>query len=164
MLVCDKCNLTFPRRIEIDGKMRNLSKRRFCLSCSPFGSRNCRDLTQYEEGFKTCPKCHKKLSLDLFYTRRRGEPDSYCIQCSNRYGRGKLRSVKQQCVDYKGGKCELCGYSRCLAALDFHHTDPAKKKFSISQLRHCEFSFLKDEVDKCILLCANCHREMHYED
>jgi galactitol-specific phosphotransferase system IIB component len=70
------------------------------------------------------------------------------------------RRVKQELVDYKGGECEICGYSRCIKALEFHHRDPAKKDFSISG-KSWGFEKLKDEVDKCVLVCSNCHRELH---
>lgn len=64
-----------------------------------------------------------------------------------------------------GGKCQLCGYNRCLNALDFHHKDPStkdRKYKSISSLiRENSIENGMKEVNKCILLCANCHREVH---
>ena len=68
--------------------------------------------------------------------------------------------VKKKLVEYKGGKCQLCGYDKCIAALDFHHLDPEQKDFTISGGTK-SFEHLKSEVDKCILVCANCHREIH---
>ena len=65
-------------------------------------------------------------------------------------------------VEYKGGKCELCGYSGCIDVLDLHHKDASKKEFGISSsglTRSWEKN--KAEADKCVLLCANCHREIH---
>lgn len=67
---------------------------------------------------------------------------------------------KKLLVEYKGGKCEICGYDKCLAALEFHHIDPDKKDFSISSSSKSIDEF-KLEADKCILVCANCHREIH---
>ena len=63
-------------------------------------------------------------------------------------------------VDYKGGKCEICGYNKCLEALEFHHKDPNEKDFSIAN-NFKSMDKMKTEVDKCLLLCANCHREEH---
>jgi hypothetical protein len=60
-----------------------------------------------------------------------------------------------------GGKCKNCGYSKCLAALDFHHLDKNNKKFNISTMLITSFTKAKKESKKCILLCANCHREFH---
>lgn len=55
-----------------------------------------------------------------------------------------------------------CGYSKCIEALEFHHLDPTEKEFEISDRRSWEA--LTAELDKCILLCANCHREYHSEN
>ena len=69
--------------------------------------------------------------------------------------------AKSKLVEYKGGKCEKCGYNKCVDALDFHHRNPDEKDFSIGG-KSWSFERLKNEVDKCILVCANCHREIHY--
>ena len=63
---------------------------------------------------------------------------------------------------YKGGKCVLCGYNKYLGALDFHHLDPTQKGFEIST-RGLTRSWekIRKELDKCVLVCANCHRELH---
>jgi len=70
--------------------------------------------------------------------------------------------LKKELVSYKGGKCQICGYSRCLVALDFHHIDESTKEFELSQ-RDLTRSWVKiiNEAKKCILVCANCHREVH---
>ena len=70
------------------------------------------------------------------------------------------KRTKIKLVNYKGGKCQCCGYDKCIEALEFHHVDPSKKDFQISGC-HKSFENLKQEVDKCILVCANCHREIH---
>jgi hypothetical protein len=72
------------------------------------------------------------------------------------------RKIKKKAVDYKGGKCESCGYDKCLAALTFHHLDPNKKDFGISDKAHkVGWDRMKKELDKCVMLCANCHHEFH---
>ena len=68
---------------------------------------------------------------------------------------------KIELVKYKGGECEKCGYNKCVAALEFHHLDPTKKEFEISGNSY-SLKRLKEEADKCILICSNCHREEHY--
>ena len=70
------------------------------------------------------------------------------------------KKTKKKLIEYKGGKCELCGYSKCERALEFHHTNPNEKDFSISG-RSLSFDKLKNEVDKCMLVCSNCHSEIH---
>jgi len=71
------------------------------------------------------------------------------------------RRTKLKLIAYKGGKCSTCGYDKdCPTAYDFHHLDPAKKEFRIGG-KTLKFETLKKEVDKCILLCKNCHAEIH---
>mgnify|MGYP003402983197 CR=1 FL=1 len=72
------------------------------------------------------------------------------------------KRVKLKLIEYKGGKCERCNYNRCERALEFHHLDPSKKDFTISG-KSWSYERLKIEVDKCILVCSNCHNEIHYE-
>ena len=72
------------------------------------------------------------------------------------------RNTKLQLINYKGGKCELCGYNKPIPpAFSFHHLDPSKKLFEISNSSK-SFKAKKEEVDKCQLLCLNCHAEVHY--
>lgn len=72
------------------------------------------------------------------------------------------RKTKAKAVAYKGGKCQACGYDRCQEAFDFHHLDPKQKEFGIGANGATRsWAKLQIELDKCILLCANCHRELH---
>lgn len=70
------------------------------------------------------------------------------------------KRTKIKLIDYKGGKCEICGYDKCLRALQFHHKNPEEKDFQISG-KSLSFEKLKMEVDKCALVCSNCHSEIH---
>lgn len=72
------------------------------------------------------------------------------------------REIKEKAVEYKGGKCERCGYNKCIGALQFHHRDPKHKEFSMSKVSK-KFENIISELDKCELLCANCHAQEHYE-
>lgn len=70
--------------------------------------------------------------------------------------------LKLRCVQYLGGKCEACGYCRCREALEFHHRNPSAKDFALSSARlHWSLERVQSELDKCLLVCANCHREIH---
>lgn len=72
--------------------------------------------------------------------------------------------IKELSIDYKGGKCEKCGYNKCKDALDFHHLNPDEKDFGIGHKGYTRaWEKIKIELDKCILVCANCHREIHAE-
>lgn len=74
----------------------------------------------------------------------------------------RRRKIKQMAVEYKGGKCTKCGYNKYVGALEFHHLDPTQKDFSVSAKGHCtSWEKVKIELDKCILVCSNCHKEIH---
>lgn len=74
----------------------------------------------------------------------------------------RRKKMKHIAVDYKGGKCQICNYNKSIEALDFHHLDASKKDFAISNSGHCKsWEKVKAELDKCICVCANCHREIH---
>lgn len=70
--------------------------------------------------------------------------------------------MKYRAVELKGGKCEICGYNKCIAALEFHHKDPSQKEFRLGDGYGRTFEDFLKEVDKCMLICANCHAELHY--
>ena len=72
------------------------------------------------------------------------------------------KRTKIRLVDCKGGKCVKCGYNKSVKALEFHHLNPNEKDFTISG-KSWSFERLKNEVDKCILVCSNCHIEIHEE-
>jgi len=77
----------------------------------------------------------------------------------------KRRALKNKAIEYKGGKCISCGYNKCPGALTFHHTNPAEKEFGIaSDGIYRKFEKIKEELDKCILLCMNCHAELHHKE
>lgn len=63
-------------------------------------------------------------------------------------------------VAYKGGACQLCGYRACLAALDFHHLDPASKNFHFGGNHSVGFDRIQGELNRCVLVCRNCHSEV----
>ena len=115
-----------------------------------------------------CPICGKVVSGKK-NTRRK-----YCQDCVPLSKDQKhpakyyvARAIKHQLVLYKGGKCEKCGYNKSENALHFHHIDPTMKLFQISNgynLYGCNMKKFKEEADKCVLLCANCHAEEHELD
>jgi len=86
-----------------------------------------------------------------------------CIKCKNKAATDRFRkNQKVKAVSYKGGCCELCGYNKSIQALQFHHRDPNEKDFGIAAGGHTRvWDKVKLELDKCVLLCANCHTEVH---
>lgn len=166
MPICQKCNNEFPNRILLDNKVRILSSRKFCISCSPFGKHNTIDITKYNNTInsskeKVCSCCNKNKNIIEFYKKPNGKCYSYCKECTNTLTIKRQRQNKKLAIDYKGGKCSVCGYDKCDAALDFHHIDPTKKDFNISHHKGMTLENLKEELDKCILVCRNCHAELH---
>lgn len=72
------------------------------------------------------------------------------------------QNKKRTIVALAGGQCVICGYNRCIRNLHFHHLDPKQKLFGVSSGGHGHsLEKIKAEVSKCILVCANCHGEIH---
>ena len=83
-----------------------------------------------------------------------------CKKCHVKVTHQAQKDTKRRAIEYKGGCCEHCGYDKYTGALQFHHLDPTQK--DIKQFSKTKnFEAFKKEVDKCILLCANCHAEEH---
>lgn len=109
-----------------------------------------------------CPKCKTDKELSEFYLLPNGKLNhSYCKKCQNQNVIDRQRLWKKKAINYKGNKCALCSYDRCDAALEFHHKDPSQKDFALSAGRLRKFESSKAELDKCVLVCSNCHREIH---
>lgn len=150
--VCNTCQSTFQK----------IGFRRKCYSCQP-------QRKFYTNGDKTkyCKKCNQYISIDGFYKNKQNNmPLTHCIKCTARHTHEISKQVKQLCVDYKGGKCQMCQQSfQENRVYDFHHTDITKKDFAISSYTKSYTpkltQKLKSELDKCQLLCANCHRIIH---
>jgi len=120
---------------------------------------------------KICPRCLTEKSIEDFYGKRtkvkggKKYTESWCRECTKRRTAALYQRVKEkrkrEAVEYKGGKCIKCGYNKYIHVLEFHHRDPATKDRSIKQLGRDKLTDrLRKELDKCDLLCANCHREI----
>jgi 5-methylcytosine-specific restriction endonuclease McrA len=84
-----------------------------------------------------------------------------CMRCRAERVAARRRKVKAVLVAEAGGRCRLCGYDRCVAALEFHHVNPATKRFGLAHMgvaRSLERA--RAEAAKCVLLCSNCHAEV----
>jgi hypothetical protein len=141
-LVCSACRREFPARIVIDGRVRSLYRRSFCLECSPFGSHNT--------SRRPLPR-----SGDVDASRRDRRREQF-----RRSLKKRRRSRKRDLVEAYGGRCIECGYAACLEALQFHHRDAATKRFSLANFNG-SYEQMRAEAEKCDLLCANCHRLRH---
>lgn len=83
---------------------------------------------------------------------------SRCGSCNTKIRRFRAKAAA---VKYLGGKCTNCGWQGNQAALQFHHTDPKKKEFIIGNVANKSWDSIKNELKKCIILCANCHMIKH---
>lgn len=168
-MICQKCQSEFPSSVMIGGHRKYLHTRKFCLECSPPDRKNTKDITKYPRPreisgvlHKTCRGCKRELPFipEYFYTTSTwGISRALCKECSRKNKNERNFKLKKWAIDYKGGKCCQCGYDKYYGALDFHHLDPTKKDFTVSGKK--KQSALKSELDKCILVCSNCHREIH---
>jgi len=95
-----------------------------------------------------CSKEHKDMKRKL------------CGSCRVRNARLKM---KKRAIEYMGGKCSRCGYDKCSKALHFHHLDPKEKDFQISGSKNRSWEVIVEELKKCIMVCSNCHAEIHDE-
>jgi len=163
---CEACGKLFSRATE-NGKSVYWYRKN-CFDCTPLQSRRA-DVTKTDMalGQKKCLKCGETKPVSEFYLKKKGHPEKgwfvYCIVCETTRRTADQTALKQEAVDYKGGKCVICDYDKCLGALAFHHLDPSKKDFAISH--RIGYNGMDEamiaELDKCILLCCRCHAETH---
>ena len=128
---------------------------------------------------KICTKCQKELPLDAFRWKKKseGRKHSQCKECQSEQEKLHYQERKDKVIEntysYKERNFQYilerkeCGCQKCGEIkhymLDFHHIDPSQKEANINNLKtSCSLETLKKEIDKCIVLCANCHREFHY--
>ena len=109
---------------------------------------------------KHCNKCGTLKEESDFY-KKGNRLQSYCKGCFNQYCQDRWRAKKLEAIAYLGGSCMKCGYDKYYGALEFHHRDPSEKEFDWAKMRLVNKEKLKQELDKCDLLCSNCHKEVH---
>lgn len=117
---------------------------------------------------KVCTKCKLELPIEEFHWRdkKAGTRRSECKTCHNLMSKKDYAKKRNQMIETKAsiGGCVKCGYSKCIESLDFHHKDPEEKEYTISQMirSHRSQEDIDEEMKKCVVLCANCHREFHF--
>lgn len=131
---------------------------------------------------KICTKCNINKELSEFNKNLKNKKSglsSYCKKCVNSYTRDHYEIHKEQYnkrqlvnrnekrkwfLEIKSTlKCVKCGENH-LAVLDFHHLNPNEKEFGISKFFHTPKEKILNEMKKCIVLCSNCHRKLHWEE
>ena len=115
---------------------------------------------------KVCTKCGRELPLSdfAFRDKAKGTYRADCKKCHSDFMKKKYQEKRQTVEEYKANfACQKCGDTRGYV-LDFHHLDPTQKDNTVARLLAGSYSLDKvyKEIDKCVILCANCHREFHY--
>lgn len=161
-----KSRIGIPKPGILKGKCKNCnevisSRRVYCKKCyEEYNTAKCKRYKMTPNAI--CADCGIEKTLDNAYSPEPGIWATKCRKCTRKVQRKSEQSIKQKCVNYKGGTCQICGYSKCNAALDFHHTNPDEKDFSIARKKYSIINEeMKRELDKCVLICSNCHREEH---
>ena len=114
---------------------------------------------------KICEICNKNFETNSWAR-------IYCYECSGESTRNNndtrkhqktilRRSMKLQPIKLLGEKCSICGYNKCVDALEFHHLNPNIKEFKLGSGNTISWKEYKQEALKCILVCSNCHKEIH---
>ena len=150
MIYCRKCKRNIPYRIRVGNKIRSLRNRKFCLICSPFGSRN----NKPDDPNRQSRNRHNLPYREWILAER---------QYISKAKHNRAVRLKKEIVFLSGGKCLKCGYDKNLKLLCFHHRKPSGKIFGLnaSQLmKHSRTKILK-EIRKCDLLCRSCHEKHH---
>ena len=154
--LCPKCGELVPRHVLVDGKKRNCQRRKYCLSCSPFGKHNTRQMEfdeqyEWENGrrVKTCPDCNEQHNQN----------GHRCFRC---FFQKRKKEVSQKVRDVVGSACWFCGYDKTKRNLCFHHVDESKKLFGLTTRElMLKWERVLAEMKKCVFVCANCHGEIH---
>ena len=105
---------------------------------------------------RECRDCEDVLPESSY----RNKNQRVCKPCTEKRKKKRRRDNKKALVALRGGKCELCGYDKCGAALDFHHIDPNTKFKAVAHLSY-NLKLMIEEAKKCVMVCSNCHREIH---
>lgn len=161
MQVCKFC--------EKDISYKKDSRAKFCShSCA--ASFNNKGRSRNET--RNCSECNEPISSNRVicspecYGKRRARFKEGPIEKrekDTKRSRERRKEFKTKAILYLGGKCIKCDYAKSMNALEFHHRNPNEKEFSLSKALTGKWKWerLKAELDKCDLLCANCHREVH---
>lgn len=134
-----------------------------CGCHKAYAANNYFNVQHSDNNIRKCKICGAE------FTGFQGDNRIFCYVCSPvstpnvSATTARKRALKHVLVEYKGGKCAICGYNQCEGALQFHHLNASEKDFTLADIKPNKISIeeLKAEADKCTLLCANCHSEQH---
>ena len=115
---------------------------------------------------KHCSRCQETKKNEEFNTDNKAQSglSSSCKLCNKNRSAQFRREFKETCIDYLGGECWSCKGEFPVSVFDFHHLDPAQKDVEVSKLTFKPWDEVVAELDKCALLCSNCHRQAHIQE
>lgn len=108
---------------------------------------------------KICP-IHGDTIHSVYRNGNSGNRE-YCNKCQTEKVMERVEKHREMAYNEFGRECKVCKYNRCLNALEYHHLDPNKKDGQPSKIMYRSWENIKKELSGCIILCANCHREVH---
>lgn len=151
--ICKYCGKDFPFRQDKG------VPRKYCSIACYHDDRN----QTYKLNTQTsrwCCYCKQHLPLSKFSS----PSTTACRECMNKRAKSNENKKKQIIIEYLGGKCIRCGYSKCPAALELHHPDKSNKGQGWAKMRSKHIDVIKKWIDTehIELICSNCHREEHY--
>jgi hypothetical protein len=162
---CKRCNsfLTIQRQ------------RRFKKACLMYRGEHCENCGgEFNQAAMCFRKREKGVKISTYTgceelaKHVRAELDTrqvLCMNCERKIYRSKSPSgLKKACVAHMGGECSLCGYSECFSALEFHHENPTGKSFAVGDRSEKSFERCLPELEKCVMVCANCHATLHAKE
>lgn len=127
----------------------SICKTEYPTTSEYFGKHKIRGLDTY------CKSCRHQRAKQYYYDNKEKMQSQSTVW--KKIQRDKINKFKDSC------SCLKCGENRNWL-LDFHHIDPTKKDFQISQGERFGWGKIKNEIDKCVILCSNCHRDFHYQE
>ena len=150
---CRKCGKSIIRKVWINNKRINTQNRKYCFECSPFGSHNTSKLETVKQngcGIKLCVMCGKEHC----------QKGKKCGVCN--FNHRKTQTQEKISIAIGGFKCCICGYDKLKQNLCFHHVNPSDKSFNLSSREMMlKWDRVWAEMQKCVLVCSNCHGEIH---
>lgn len=175
MRICQSCGQSFRDFYIHDGTILDFSRRKHCVECRPIvPEAPARPKAQaivrpkvnqvQEDKVFECAVCSKPLE---------GRQSKFCsveckVQFHSSYPKQKDRAIvrKLRLVEIAGGACSICGYNKNIANLHFHHLDPSKKSFQLDAraISNHGWAIVLEEFAKCIMVCSNCHFELHHPE
>lgn len=153
VLLCSNCHREEHQRIDDRIELENNFK--------PFQLDNFSNfiLTGKNTGKTSCYRCDIVITEENLASKKHYP---LCKSCNSKRAVETAKNGKIRTVEYMGGCCSICGYDKCIRALEFHHLDPDKKSKDYNKnFKLWSFERQKKELEHCILVCSNCHREIH---